>query len=320
MGRPAPQFLFEATGRALASTGGSWGVDLFGEHRRSGAVSVRPFHRLLTVTVRGAQRAFPLPESFDPMADHLLRVEVDGGRLTVMVDTIASRFRVKLPFEPYGVALFADGLPAAFAAPEITLGWEELFDGPESTPHDLDWDADAGWSISAGELTSPKRPGETLVAKTTPAETYEFVVNIRVAERRRTRRIRALSGGLCRRARSASQRSPPDRAQRRERLDVGGCGRRWFPAADVFTGWIRRAPVAAMALPRPPLRGDRGVGGREPWHFAACGRGNARRRRRKQRRSCARHGAGDRVSGVARGALATAARPSQFPFLNAPTP
>ena len=186
------------------------------------------------------------------MADHLLRVEVDGGRLTVMVDTIASRFRVKLPFEPYGVALFADGLPAAFAAPEITLGWEELFDGPESTPHDLDWDADAGWSISAGELTSPKRPGETLVAKTTPAETYEFVVNIRVAEADERGGYALFPGGLCWRSGSAGQRSPSDRAQSRERLDVGGRGRRRFPAADVFAGWIRRVRVAAMALPRPP--------------------------------------------------------------------
>lgn len=194
---PAPQFLFEATGRVLdlgPDNVGSWGVDLLGERNKAATLSIRPAQRVFTVTVRSAQRAFPLPPEFDAAADHLLRVEVDGARVTVTVDTIASRFRLKLPFEPYAVALHTDGLAAEFAAPEITLGWEELFDGPEKTPESLDWDANKGWTIAGGELLSPelrRRTGlfrradsatRSLIAKAAPAATYELVVNARVVE------------------------------------------------------------------------------------------------------------------------------------------
>jgi GH43 family beta-xylosidase len=190
---PAPQFLFEATGRVLdlgEDQVGSWGVDLFGEKGRVGTLAIRPRERSVTINVRGAQRGFPLSVDFDGSVDHLLRVEVDGARVSVTVDTIASRFRLKLPFEPYGVALFTDGLAAEFAAPEITLGWEESFDGPEKTPDSLDWDADKGWTVAGGELRSPelrrggsflqRRPKEqrALVAKAVPAESYDLAVNV----------------------------------------------------------------------------------------------------------------------------------------------
>jgi hypothetical protein len=193
---PAPQFLFEVTGRVLdmgADNVGSWGVDFLGERNRAATLSIRPANRTLTIAVRSALRAFPLPQEFDATVDHLLRVEVDGARVTVTVDNLASRFRLKLPFEPYALALHTDGLSAEFAAPEITLGWEELFDGPERSPGDLDFDADRGWTISDGELRSPEprrkglfRRGDTaspqhaLIAKATPSDTYELVVNARV--------------------------------------------------------------------------------------------------------------------------------------------
>jgi GH43 family beta-xylosidase len=199
---PAPQFLLEVAGRVLDlgdDAVGSWGVDMLGEKGRVGTLAIRPRERTLTITVRSAQRAFPLPADFDGAVDHLLRVEVDGARVTAMVDTIAARFRLKLPFEPYGVALFTDGLAAEFAAPEITPGWEELFDGPEKTPDALDWDADKGWAVAGGELRSPelRRGGSFLqrgpkeqrglVAKAAPTETYELVMNVRLVD--------ALEGG-----------------------------------------------------------------------------------------------------------------------------
>jgi hypothetical protein len=49
-----------------------------------------------------AARSYPLPCDFDPAADHLLRLEVDGNRVTVMLDNLASRWRL-LPFEPFDV-------------------------------------------------------------------------------------------------------------------------------------------------------------------------------------------------------------------------
>ena len=176
----APQFVFEVTGRAAGEPGGgAWGVDLLGERRGSATVAVRPAARALTVTTRGARAGFPLSAAFDATADHLLRVEVDGARVTLMVDDIAARFQVKLPFEPYGVALFTDGLAAEFAAPELTPGWEELFDGPEPAPGDLDWDADEGWSIQQAELRAARTGREIVVAKATPGETYDLAVSIR---------------------------------------------------------------------------------------------------------------------------------------------
>ncbi len=180
---PAPQFTFEVTLRADPPATGSYGVLLIGERKRSAQLGIWPAERALVIAVRGAQRAYPLPAGFDPTVDHLLRLEVDGSRVAVMLDNLASRWRLKLPFEPFDVALYTDGTSAAFAAPEITLGWEELFDGPEKAAGELDWEGDADWSVGGGLLLSPAKPRDSaMIAKMVPAEQYELVVDVRLLD------------------------------------------------------------------------------------------------------------------------------------------
>jgi GH43 family beta-xylosidase len=180
---PAPQFTFEAIARTGDPAKGSYGVLLIGEHNRTAQVGVRPSDGVLLTAVRGAQRAHALPRGFDPTVDHLLRLDVDGRRITVMLDNLASRWRLKLPFEPFDVALFTDGLAATFAAPEITLGFEELFYGPETSATELDWEGDEDWTVREGELLSPGKTRETaMVARMVPAESYELVVNVRLLD------------------------------------------------------------------------------------------------------------------------------------------
>lgn len=180
---PAPQFTLEVTLRAEPPANGAYGVVLIGERNRFAQFGIRPADGVLLAAVRGAQRGHPLPADFDPTVDHLLRCDVDGRRVTLMLDNLASRWRLKLPFEPFDVAVFTDGLAATFAAPEITLGWEELFDGPETSAADLDWEGDEGWTVADGGLRSPDMSAEpTMIAKMVPAESYELVVNVRLVE------------------------------------------------------------------------------------------------------------------------------------------
>ena len=184
---PAPQFTLEVVVRAERTAGagasGAYGAVLIGERKRTTQFGIRPAEGVLHVSERGAQRSYPLPPDFDPAADHLLRLDVDGTRVTVTLDNLASRWRLKLPFEPFDVALFTDGTAATFAAAEITLGWEELFDGPETSPNDLDWEGDQDWYIHDAKLRSPAKPREmAMIGKLVPAGEYEVVVNARSVE------------------------------------------------------------------------------------------------------------------------------------------
>jgi GH43 family beta-xylosidase len=180
---PAPQFTMEVTIRADKPANGAYGVVLLGERKRAAQFGIQPADGVLLVRVRGAQRGYPLPGGFDPTSDHLLRLDVDGSRVTVMLDNLASRWRLKLPFEPFDVVLFTDGLAATFVAPEITLGWEELFYGPETSATELDWEGDEDWPVRDGLLLSPAKPRESaMIARMAPTETYELVVNVRLMD------------------------------------------------------------------------------------------------------------------------------------------
>ncbi len=180
---PAPHFTFEVTLRADSDGNGAYGALLIGERNRTAQFGIRPVDGVLLASVRGAQRAYPLPKGFDPAVDHLLRLDVDGARVTLMLDNLGSRWRLKLPFEPFDVAVFTDGVAATFVAPEITLGWEELFDGPEKTATELDWEGDEDWPVRDGLLLSPEKPRDSaMVARMVPTETYELVVNARLLD------------------------------------------------------------------------------------------------------------------------------------------
>jgi hypothetical protein len=180
---PAPQFAIEVTVRTDSPATGAYGIVVTGERNRSAQFGIQPADGVLLVRVRGAQRGFPLPQGFDPAVDHLLRLDVDGSRVTVMLDNLAARWRLKLPFEPFDVALFTDGLAATFANPQITLGWEELFYGPETSAQELDWEGDEDWTVRDALLLSPAKPRESaMIARIVPSEAYELVVNVRLLD------------------------------------------------------------------------------------------------------------------------------------------
>lgn len=168
-------FLVEVSARALDGGAGSYGLSL----RRDGA----PLARLL-IAAQGASAALlwadgsaatlPLPPGFHSQAYHLLRVEVDGRRLTVSIDEHAA-IGGMLAGTPDSVTLIADGAPAAFAGFALTAGWQTCFDGPAGGFAPLQ----PGWAIRAGQLTHDA-PDASLLYRGPHLTDYDLVVNARL--------------------------------------------------------------------------------------------------------------------------------------------
>jgi GH43 family beta-xylosidase len=176
-----PHVVFETTLRAERAENGWYGVRLTGGRRQVVTAGIRIRDRALVLRSGRAEEHLPLPPYFNPAADHLLRMEVDGVRWRIMLDNAASRWDVRLPFEPSALTLFDERAGASFCAVELTAGWEELFEGPEETAEELGWQGDAGWHVAGGELVSPQQGSDsTMVAKETPGGEYEMVVNARL--------------------------------------------------------------------------------------------------------------------------------------------
>lgn len=123
-----------------------------------------------------------LPPGFDPRAFHLLRIEVDGLRISIEVDGVALRWRGAVDAPVEEIALLADQVAATFSGFALTRGWEDLFLGSGS-PRENGWEIQAGDKdaarIAAGRLWL-KAPA--VVSRGPAFQDYRLAVNAR-AER-----------------------------------------------------------------------------------------------------------------------------------------
>src|ERR1051325_1138011 len=70
-----------------------------------------------------------LPQDFNAEAHHLLRVEASGPVISLSLDAASiTPWRGIVAAEPNAVALVTQQMCAAFAAFELTVGWQDLFD------------------------------------------------------------------------------------------------------------------------------------------------------------------------------------------------
>jgi hypothetical protein len=177
---PEGLFIFEVTVKAARQ--GRYGVRMTGRRRQWATVLIDATAGELVVRAGRAEQGFPLPRGFRAQADHLFRLEVDGTRCRVMIDNLAAQWRFALPFEPETLGVTDDDAGAEFAAAELTMGWEQGFDGPETTGEGLGWSGDAeGWRVVEGELQSPAAQDTTsMIARSVPGDEYELVVNVRL--------------------------------------------------------------------------------------------------------------------------------------------
>ncbi|MFL6236458.1 MAG: glycoside hydrolase family 43 protein [Thermoanaerobaculia bacterium] len=83
----------------------------------------------------------------------LLRVEVDGLRVSLFHEGTAPFWRGRMAARAAGLALCATGEPAEFSGFSLTLGWEDLFE-EDGDPAGLGWEVlEGSWTIRNRRLT-----------------------------------------------------------------------------------------------------------------------------------------------------------------------
>jgi GH43 family beta-xylosidase len=183
----AAHFLAEVSlaGRALDARG-AYGVAL-GDAAR---FLIQPGQGRVLAETRAADRlathALPLPAGFAPAAFHLLRVELNAGRLSVCLDEAAARWEARLDHAgPLRLALITEGAAAEFAGFALTTGWADEFYPGEGAPEEWGWHAAGGdllgaggWRVAGGDLRAPARAAPLLKGPLPAA--YELVVNARL--------------------------------------------------------------------------------------------------------------------------------------------
>jgi GH43 family beta-xylosidase len=131
------------------------------------------------------QTSLSLPPEFDPQSDHLLRIELNAGNLSVRLDEACATWSGRLVAAAGGrLALITDGMAAAFRSIEITEGWEDLFCEPGQTPVGLGWrctdEMQQSWQIKSQELVGAGEP--ISIFKGPLPKAYELVVALRLLE------------------------------------------------------------------------------------------------------------------------------------------
>ena len=173
-------FLAEVSARAVAEQGGRYGIRLSRDGRTLLQLRLSPAHSTVTlIQADGTEEELPLPAGFRFDAFHLLRVEVDGRRVTYRIDELPAVWR-DLNETPTGIALVAHGRPAAFAGFALTAGWQDDFDRDEGLPGP-EWagNRDGGWAIRARQLRFDGA-GEGRLWRGPCLANYELVVNARL--------------------------------------------------------------------------------------------------------------------------------------------
>jgi hypothetical protein len=184
-----PTFLIELSLRAQRpAAGGLFGVKLYAGEQELFCFRLLPAGRGAAIAWHpsdkgGQEQELPLPAAFDPAAYHLLRLEVDGHRLSLTLDDTVLRWQGRLALEPAELALYAEGGPAAFAGFSTTIGWEDRFMDTAATPLDNGWcgQPEDGWRLDQRQLwfTANSEPGH--LSKGPLLSAYELVVNARLA-------------------------------------------------------------------------------------------------------------------------------------------
>ncbi|NJO81914.1 MAG: family 43 glycosylhydrolase [Blastochloris sp.] len=128
-----------------------------------------------------------LPAGFVAEAFHLLRVEVNAGRVTISLDETARYWGTPLPVDlPLPFVLITEGASAAFAGFALTEGWCDSFDVAAVAPADLGWQSGsrpAAWRIADGALVGETVSEPALIVKGSLPAAYELVVSVALIRR-----------------------------------------------------------------------------------------------------------------------------------------
>lgn len=127
-----------------------------------------------------------LPNDFNPLAIHLLRVEVDDLRVRISLDEGVINFDKMIDKNPTQIVLTAKNSKAAFSGFAMTEGFEDLFDWKDTEIEEHGWQKSslqAAWYLQDQELFFENKPKtEAILTKGKAERNFEFTVNIRLVE------------------------------------------------------------------------------------------------------------------------------------------
>jgi GH43 family beta-xylosidase len=127
------------------------------------------------------EERLPLAPLFDFSAYHLIRIEVDGQRVTVHLDQ-RLLWQGQTAATSTQLALWAQQADCAFKGLALTIGWDELF-GQQGSVEDAGWRGDAQmWRLEAGQLWFEDQTREGMLYRGPLLEAYELLVNARLVQ------------------------------------------------------------------------------------------------------------------------------------------
>lgn len=184
---PGSSFLMEVSLRALENPMGNGRLGICFAGEDGAMVRLLLGERNAVVTLRGRRESveepIALPEGFDLSAYHLLRVDLNGRKISFMIDGPSLRWEQHLDFDARELLLITEGMAASFDGFELGLGWEDLF-MEDGDPTRDGWEVRNGtsWYIRDRELRSDGGDELALIAKGAMDHEYELVVNARLME------------------------------------------------------------------------------------------------------------------------------------------
>jgi GH43 family beta-xylosidase len=128
------------------------------------------------------EQVFPLITQFRYDCAHLVRAELDGRNLTLLMDGATRLWEGRLKSVPNRLACFSSSVPCVFEALSLTYGFENRFEGAGMDPSQIGWSPVRGpagrWRIDSGEMrqTDPEAQ-HSLLIKDHAFASYELVAN-----------------------------------------------------------------------------------------------------------------------------------------------
>ncbi|MDB5034710.1 MAG: hypothetical protein JWQ98_1951 [Chlorobi bacterium] len=180
-------FLLEVNVKSDAAAGvGRFGIALAGAEGEELHVVLDPAGRTIGVA-RGEEilGSIPLPEDFRFDVFHLLRLDVNCRLIHITLDGAISLWSGTIGGAAAVIDLWCEECAVVWAGLEITFGWEDLFMEAGTPPTMAGWcverGSESGWRIGERALLFSGEDG--VIARKLPAESYELVVNVRLARR-----------------------------------------------------------------------------------------------------------------------------------------
>lgn len=182
----APSFVCEISLRALTDQTKSYGIAIRDINGLAVTWAILPKMRRVRVQSHTGETLFGelLPVEFDPLAYHLLRIEVNGSLISTQLDGWLAQWDGELNFEPHALELSATG-QAAFSGFALTHGWEDSFMQEGARLDRIGWESNGAgtWTLVAGSLRQDDpNAQEAWIMKSVPYSSFEAVISFRASE------------------------------------------------------------------------------------------------------------------------------------------